>query len=135
MRLIWAIGRSLVTTSGRMHRTLGVSGPQRLVIRILGTLPGSSPRQVAEILHVGPGRLTGALRRLEKDGLVTRRTDPLDRRRVTLWLTARGLRLDVPARGTIEEAVERALSGLSRNKIEAGRMVLMALAASLTGKE
>ena len=104
MRLIWAIDHGLQTTSKRMHRTLGATGPQRLVIRIVGKFPGASAGQLADILHIDPSTLTGVLQRLARRGLLARRRDPRDGRRVLLTLTAKGRALDVPAAGTVETA-------------------------------
>ena len=43
LRLVWAVDHALQTTSKRMARSLGVTGPQRLVVRIVGRVP-TSPR-------------------------------------------------------------------------------------------
>ena len=66
MRLLWAIDHGLQTRSKRMAAALGVTGPQRLVIRIVGRFPGVSAGQLARILHLDPSTLTGILRRLER---------------------------------------------------------------------
>jgi MarR family transcriptional regulator, organic hydroperoxide resistance regulator len=131
MRLIWAIDHGLQATSKRMQRDLGITGPQRLVIRIVGKFPRISAGQLADILHLHPSTLTGVLHRLVQRGLVTRKPDPRDGRRVLLGLTAKGRSLDVAAGGTVESAVERALRGLPARKTDAARAALAALATSL----
>jgi MarR family transcriptional regulator, organic hydroperoxide resistance regulator len=131
MRLIWAIDHGLQKTSKRMAASIGLTGPQRLVIRILGRFPGTSAGRLASTLHIDPSTLTGVLKRLERKGLISRRTDPHDRRRTTLGLTRRGLALDMVAAGTIETAVERALVGLPSRRIWEVRDVLRRLAEQL----
>ena len=52
LRLIWRLDHALQQASKRMQSSLGVTGPQRLVIRIVGRFPGLTAGQLAEILHV-----------------------------------------------------------------------------------
>ncbi len=131
MRLIWAIDHGLQMTSKRMHRTLGITGPQRLVIRIVGKFPSISAGELAEILHLHPSTLTGVLSRLVRRGILTRKVDPHDGRKVLLGLTAKGRTLDVAAAGTVESAVEHALRDVPASTAAAARTLMAALAASL----
>lgn len=131
MRLMWAVDGGLQSASKRMARRFGVTGPQRLAIRILGRTPGLSASRLADVLHMHPSTLTGILQRLEKRGLVQREADRADSRRTRLFLTARGGRLDVPASGTAEEAIRRALSRFGAREVRATSEVLSAIAATL----
>ncbi len=134
MRLLWAITHGLETTSKRMTRDLGVTGPQRLVLRVIGLFPGMSPGALARILHVHPSTLTGVLQRLTSQGLLARAAHPDDRRRSLLHLTTRGTRVNVMGRGTVEAAVRRALQQVSDADRAATRRVLTALAQQLLGE-
>ncbi len=107
-----------------MLDTLGVTAQQRLVLRCIGAFPAISPSQLAELLHVDPGTLSAALRRLERRGLVTRARDAADGRRARLSLTAAGRRLDVPSDGTVEAAVEQLLATQSSRSVRAGIALL-----------
>src|SRR6185436_8768825 len=78
MRLLWAVDHALQSASKRMEATHGVTGPQRLVVRIVGRFPGIAAGRIAEILHVHPSTLTGILKRLEQRQILTRRSDPRD---------------------------------------------------------
>jgi DNA-binding MarR family transcriptional regulator len=133
MRLIWAVDHALQRTSKQMERTIGVTGPQRLALRIVGRFPGISAGDLARLLHVHPSTLTGVLARLEQHGSIRRRADPRDRRRTLLGLTGRGRRFDVATEGTIEAAVTRALADISPRKFQAAREVLLAITESLEG--
>jgi DNA-binding MarR family transcriptional regulator len=134
MRLVWAVDHALQKTSKRMARTLGVTGPQRLVIRIVGRFPGISPGELADILCVHPSTLTGVLQRLLAHRSIESRPDANDRRRALLSLTAKGRELDRRTGGTVEAGVRRALAGLSSREIEAAGRALRTLAAVLTEK-
>jgi len=131
MRLLWAVDHGLQQRSKRMATAFGVTGPQRLVIRVLGRFPGLSAGQLAHVLHLHPSTLTGVLERLERKGLVTRRRDPEDRRRAVLGLSVAGRRIDVDTTGTIESVVRAALAHRPRREIRAARVLLSALAAHL----
>lgn len=131
LRLIWGIDHALQKTSKRMELTLGLTGPQRLVLRIVGRFPGLPAGKLAVLLHLHPSTLTGILKRLEGRGLLQRRVDTQDRRRVLLGLTGKGRELDVSTAGTIEMAIEGALSQLSGDKITVSREVLTLLRDAL----
>lgn len=135
MRLVWAVDHGLAARSKRMESQLGVTGPQRFVVRVVGRFPGISAGQLAEILHLHPSTLTGILQRLETAGMLKRKDDPVDRRRALFVLSAKGKRVDVPKAGTVEEAVRKTISGLKDAEIAAARRVLVALAAELTEGE
>jgi DNA-binding MarR family transcriptional regulator len=133
MRLLWAVDHGLQSTSKRMESTLGMTGPQRLVLRLVGRFPGITAGTLAQILHVHPSTLTGVLKRLEKRGLLERRSDPLDGRKALFALTEAGKALDIPSTGTVESAVQRVLSRMSRTRILCTQDVLTALAEELGG--
>jgi DNA-binding MarR family transcriptional regulator len=131
MQLLWALTHGMESASKRMHAELGVTGPQRLVLRIVGHHGRISAGELAEILHIHPSSLTGMLRRLEDSELIRRESDPFDRRRALIELTRRGMRLNDGRSGTIEASIAAALSKLPKDKVAGAKAVLKALAASL----
>ncbi len=131
MRLLWAVDHALQSRSKRMSSQLGVTGPQRLVVRIVGKRPGISAKEIAEILHLDKSTLTGILQRLEKRGLLSRQSDPADGRRATLVLTSKGRELDKTRAPTVESAVRRALGQVQPRQLTAMRQVLERIAAEL----
>src|SRR5688572_3171776 len=131
MRLLWAIDHALQSTSKRMEQRFGVTGPQRLVIRIVGQFPRASAGQIARVLQIHPSTLTGILRRLESRQLIERKPDPADGRRALFVLTKTGRDADRLQEGTPEAAVSRALQLLPATDVDAARRVLSTLAGSL----
>jgi DNA-binding MarR family transcriptional regulator len=131
LRLLWAINHGLNKTSRRMHTEFGVTGQQRLVIRIVGAFPEMSAGDIARILHIHPSTLTGILQRLVDRGLVRRAADPSDARRARLTLTAKGRRLTAPGVGTVEIAVKRVLARFGDREVRGTRELLTALAGGL----
>ena len=100
---------------------LGLTYPQYLVMLVLWE---KSPRSVGDIsaaLALEPATLTPVLKRLEANGLVTRKRDPRDERRVLVEPTADGQALkaraaDVPyamlCQLPLEEGELRQLHGI-----------------------
>ncbi|MCL6641059.1 MAG: MarR family transcriptional regulator, partial [Candidatus Rokubacteria bacterium] len=117
--------------SKRMNRTIGLTGPQRLVVRTLGEQPGLSPGEIATRLHLDPSTLTGIIQRLERRGLVLRQRDPDDGRRYRLELSEKGRRATVPSAGTIEAAVADTLAGCRPAEVRAARAFFQRLSARL----
>lgn len=131
--LIWAVDHALQRRSKSMAATLGITGPQRLVIRIIGRFPSIHAKQVADILHLHPSSLTALLKRLERRHLVRRWPDERDRRRWLLGLTRRGQALNREAPGTIEAAVQRVLETTTKADLDVIAAVLDKLASELDG--
>ena len=131
LRVIWAVDHALQRRSKSMAATLGITGPQRLVIRIIGRFPSIHAKQLADILHLHPSSLTALLARLERRDLVRRWPDERDRRRWLLGLTRRGHALNRETPGTIEVAVQRMLRTTPRNELGITRIVLSKLAREL----
>ena len=131
MRLIWALDHGLQSLSKKMQASIGLMGPQRVTLRVLGRFPGLSAGELARILLVHPSTLTGVLQRLEARKLVKRTLDAADGRRAHLALTAIGRRLDVPARGTVESVVGDVIGRFPRDQVHLTSRVLATLAQEL----
>jgi DNA-binding MarR family transcriptional regulator len=131
LRLLWTVNHRLESTSKRMVGSLGVTGPQRLVVRIVGRYPGISAGRLAAILQIHPSTLTGILRRLEERGALQRKPDEGDARRALFSLTAKGRTLDQQRNGTAEAAVQRALAHVNAKQMVDVERVLSALAEEL----
>jgi len=131
MQVLWAVAHGLESASKRMHAELGITGPQRLVLRIIGHHGRISAGELAEVLRIHPSSLTGMLRRLEDAEMIRRESDPFDRRRALLELTRRGIRLNNQREGTIEAMVEEALDVLPRERVVTTKAVLSAIAEAL----
>jgi DNA-binding MarR family transcriptional regulator len=132
MQRLWDLVHALEVRSKRMAKVLGVTGPQRLVIRVLGKSPQATARELAETLGIDPSTLTGILRRLEQQGMIVRRVDASDRRRTRFQLTAAGHRIDRERKGTVEAAVRRALGRSPEAMVEHAAELLLVLTEELT---
>ncbi|MCP3372641.1 MarR family winged helix-turn-helix transcriptional regulator [Bradyrhizobium cajani] len=71
-------------------RTLGISGPQWMILMAISDLDkddGIPVNAVSKLLHVDPSFVTTQSKLLEKNGLLRRRPSPTDARVVRLSLT------------------------------------------------
>ena len=131
MQRMWELVHALDVRSKRMVKQVGVTGPQRYVIRIIGQKPNQTASQIAATLGKHPSTLTGVLARLEGRGLILRVEDVEDRRRARFTLTAGGRKIDKLQRGTVEAAVRRALGRSKDNDVEGTRETIGLLVEEL----
>lgn len=110
--------------------SLGVTGQQLAVLRLVGRFPLIAPGQLAQMMRVDPSALTPMLRTLVAQGLLTRTVDPANKRRHQLGLTASGRELDEPTWGTIEAAAARTIERSQPEDLQATQRVLETLARS-----
>ena len=135
MQQLWGLAHALEVRSKRMARTLGVTSPQRLVIRVIGQMPGLSARDIANILGIHPSTLTGVLNRLEGQGFIIREIDQDDRRRMRFTLSRAGKRIDRERKGTVEAAVRRALGRADRGVVAKTSVMLQLLVGELSRQD
>jgi DNA-binding MarR family transcriptional regulator len=131
LQRIWHLNHALERLSNRMELRIGVTAQQRLVVRCVGQRAGITPGALAAVLHVDAGTVSAATKRLVDKGLLLRRHDPHDGRRVTLHLSARGRALNRPTDGTVESAVESLLAQRSEHEMRTAAAVIDALTSRL----
>src|SRR5262245_27340531 len=131
MRLLWGLDHALQRRSKWLASRRGVTGPQRLALRIIGHMPHVSAGLLATTLKLHPSTLTGVLQRLERRGFLTRRVDGSDRRRVHLDLTDRGRSATRPLRGSVEDAVTQVLGREDPREVRATADLLRTLVREL----
>jgi len=128
---LWALGQALSARSRWMRRSVGLTGPQRLVARFIGMAPGCSPGDAARQLRLHPASVTRLVVGLEAHGMVRRERDRSDARRLRLSLTSRGVAATSSTAGSVEEAAQRALAATARGDVAAARAFLRLLTAEL----
>ncbi len=131
MRLLWSVEHGLQRMSKRMEDELGITGPQRLVLRVVGRFPGLSAGELAHIVRLHPSTITGILQRLVARGLLDRERDPSDSRRVRLRLEPRAVAYTKSSPGTVEKAVTEALDQAGASNVRAARKLLAEIARRL----
>ncbi|HJW75508.1 MAG: hypothetical protein A2138_00265 [Deltaproteobacteria bacterium RBG_16_71_12] len=132
LRQVWAVDHAVQQLSRAMASHLGLTGPQRLVLRVIGRRPRISAGELAAFLHLDASTMTGHLQKLEELGLLERRVALDDARRAAIVLTPRGRRLDTKTPGTIEAAMEEALGEMNPAAIDEAERFLKRFAVALT---
>ena len=132
MRLVWAVDTGLKSLSGEVESIFGMSGPQRLVLRVLAKYAPLSAGELSEMLEMTRTTVNAHLRFLEEAGCLQRGTDPEDRRRTLISLTKRGAKLSEAYASTVEAAVRRVLSKVTGRTIDSAKLVLSTLAEELS---
>jgi DNA-binding MarR family transcriptional regulator len=135
LRALWSVNHALESTSRKMKSQLGVTGPERMVVRLVGRYPGISAGDLARILHVHPSTLTGLLKRLVARGLLLRKADRSDARRALFDLTRRGRGLDGVRKATVEAGVMTTLETLADRDVRSTLRVLESLSLTLQKKD
>ncbi|MFI5301146.1 MAG: MarR family winged helix-turn-helix transcriptional regulator [Polyangiales bacterium] len=135
LQLLWQLNHALEVRSKRMRAAVGITGPQRFVLRLIGERPMISSGELAKLVRVHPSTTSGITRRLVAAGFVAEGADPSDGRRALYVLTKKGRQLNERRQGTVEEAVARALARLSHEDVVAARKTLTQLAETLEGPE
>ncbi|PZR07394.1 MAG: MarR family transcriptional regulator [Archangium gephyra] len=131
LRSIWALDHALHARSKAMAKRNGLTGPQRLALRIISTFPNISSGELARVLHVHPSTLTGVLQRLEGHGLVARTRDSTDGRRALFAATKAGEKAATPVEFSIEGAVKKLLKRVSAHEAEVAQQLIIDLADEL----
>lgn len=128
MQVMWRVVHGFEQRSKRMAAVTGVTGPQRLVLRLVALNPGISATDLAGLLHLHPSTVTGVLQRLERQRLLVRAAHADDRRRAVLTLSAEGRQVNRAKAGTVESEIGLALRRVSRRDRACARRVLEAIA-------
>ena len=119
LRKLWRVNHAMETLSKQMLATMEVTGPQRLLLRLVGAQPDLSAGSIADALELHPSTLTGMLDRLESGGFLKRAKDPNDGRRAIFRLTSAGRRIDGLSHGTVEAALQRTINTMAPDDVDA----------------
>jgi DNA-binding MarR family transcriptional regulator len=107
--------RSVVAAYRPVLEPLGLTHPQYLVMLALWQGPIRTLRALAETLRLDPGTLSPLVKRLEAQGLVSRRRGSADERTLAIELTPAGAALRAEAE-TIPSRMMRRL-GVERDEL------------------
>jgi DNA-binding MarR family transcriptional regulator len=105
--------------------------------QLLGLLHDHGPlgqRELGQVMETDPSILVTLLNPLEAEGLLSRRRDPLDRRRHLVTLTASGERRLAAAARAQRDAEEELFAGLDECQREQLRVLLVAMKDGLSAE-
>src|SRR5262245_41114652 len=113
--LIADLARLLRRTLDRRLQSLGLTQAQWRAIVYLSRNEGMTQAALAESLEIQPITLTRLIDRMESAGWVERRTHPLDRRAVQLYLTAQSQPLLEQMHARAADTLNEATRGVAQS--------------------
>ncbi len=132
LRALWGVNHAMERFSRSMQKRHGVTGPERLFIRVVGQKPGITPAELADVLQVHRSSITPLIKKLERRRLIVRSGNPDDARSFHLELTPGGRRIDALRDGTIEEVVRHSIASTAPEDVVITSAMLVNLARRLT---
>jgi len=111
-------GSDLLTGFEKRLGTYGLSQGRFLILVILNRTPQTplTPSELAEKLGVTRATMTGLVTGLEKDQLITRQTDFVDKRKIYIRLTAKGIHRLESILPDYYDRINGLMQGLTRNQ-------------------
>lgn len=108
-----AASRSFKAAATLRLRTIGVHTGQNFLLEALWESGEMTTGALARYMHIEVPTATRMIQRMEAAGLVTRQTDPADRRRVRVALTGEGHKAAEAVPAILDEVAEQALQGFT----------------------
>ena len=96
--------------------------------------PGCTQGEIASFLYISPASVATSCKRLEQEGLLERRVDPVNRRKNQLFVTAEGEELTREKRAMLERVDERTFEGIGEADREVFSRVLDRMLDNLGGR-
>jgi DNA-binding MarR family transcriptional regulator len=110
------ITRRLIAAERPLLARHGLSMWAYIALSQVVRAPAGTQLELARAIHYDKTRLIALLDELERDGLLTRRPDPADRRARVIEITAEGRRRHAAARASIRAMEEDVLAGLDDDR-------------------
>lgn len=104
--------QSITIHSRYLVKTIGLTGPQLVILQEVSKVAEVPVGEIAKAISLSQATVTGVLERLEKRGLVLRRRDDIDKRRVLVKITGEGLRLLEISPPPMQESFVEQFNGL-----------------------
>lgn len=136
--LMHLIDRIHVLHRIQMFRTgnmIGLYPGQPPVPHYIEDHPNCSQREIAEYLQVSTPSIANSVKRMQKAGLLTKHTDPVDLRRCSLQITEKGKRLLHESYIRMEKIDAAAVEGISPAEMEIFCRCLEQIAENLSSEE
>ena len=130
--LLALLGHHAMRRLREVHTRHELSPRQFQLLGLLGETGPLGQRELGQLMEIDPSILVTLLNPLENGGLLSRRRDPLDRRRHLVTLTARGEHRLAAAVRAQREAEDALFAGLDENQREQLRVLLITLNDSLS---
>ena len=97
--------------------------------------PGCTQGEIAEFLYISAASVATSCKRLEQEGLLERRVDPVNRRKNQLFVTEEGKELTLQKRAMLDRVNALAFAGIDEEDARAFARVLDKMMDNLGGRD
>lgn len=130
-RLIYFTAQEIHNQAKKILQPLDITLEQFHTLKILVTHDGLTQCRLCREANKTAANMTRLLDRLERKGLLTRRTSPSDRRAAQVMLTAKGRALVQETREVLEAFAIKMNQGLAPADEQAARVALRTISSNL----
>ena len=97
--------------------------------------PGCTQGEIAEFLYISAASVAASCKRLESEGLIERRVDPVNRRKNQLYVTEEGRALTYEKWAMLNRVNERTFAGIGEGELAVFSRVLDRMIDNLGGRD
>ena len=97
--------------------------------------PGCTQGEIADFLYISAASVAASCKRLEQEGLLERRVDPVNRRKNQLFVTEAGASLTRDKRAMLDRVNERTFGGIEAADLSVFARVLDQMMDNLGGRD
>jgi len=138
----YLISRAGLVVTAALKKEFTASGVEQVKPAYLGVLMSLWQRDGLKVIELAkkaglePSTMTGLLDRMERDQLVTRASDPEDRRVLRIHLTKTGRQICNPVLMVVERVLSEVFAGIAEDEISQTKTLLrhVIVNAHMTGK-
>ena len=121
---------------GRVHmESIGLHRGQGYMLKILEENPGIHQSELAALMRMKPPTISVALQRMEVAGLIERKSDDVDMRRISIYITPKATALNEASKQFFSKIEAELLQGLSEGEGEQLRSLLRRVWENMAGQE
>ncbi len=126
----YLISRVTLQVTSALKKGFIEAGVSKVRPAYLGVLMSLWRKDGLKVVELGrkaglePSTMTGLIDRMERDGLVTRRVDPKDRRAQQIHLTEQGSGVKASVQAVVEEVIAKVFTGISEKEMGQTKNVL-----------
>ena len=113
-----------------LRQRFGLTGGKWKIIVVLSLQEGITQKKIADMAFVEAPTLVPVIDKMEKDGYLTRQSDPNDRRNNLIFMTDKSREIVNPIIDCILEIRDIALNKISKKEMEIAKKVLQQISAN-----
>jgi len=113
-----------------MHERFGLTGAQWKIIAVLSIKEGITQKTIADMIFVEAPTLVPVIDKMEKEGYLTRQSDPKDRRNNLIFMTKKSKDMVDPIIDSVLEIRNMGLDKISKKDMEITKKVLEQIRAN-----